>query len=109
MYPTKVSKKSKSEAASTEPASIAVTTPPLDTATTSSELPPVIAKSTTPDVAQQTASDVALADAKAGEERIFEALAALEQQINEWIDLAPPELHEEFDIRLRKRIAEMID
>jgi len=99
LYPTTVSKKPK--ATSIEPSS--------GTATMSSEPPVVESTTSTPDVAKQSATDNAFAEAKAGEERIFDLVATLEQQINEWIDSAPPELHAEFDNRLRKRIAEMIN
>ena len=46
---------------------------------------------------------------QACEERIFESIEVLERQINEWFDLAPSELHRDFDERLRKRIDAVIN
>ena len=50
-----------------------------------------------------------LAEAKAGEERIFEMIETLGRQIDDWFSLAPSELHNAFDERLRKRISAMIN
>jgi len=47
-------------------------------------------------------------EAKAAEEHIFEMIAVLGLKITEWFDLAPSELHEDFDNRVRKRLEVLI-
>jgi hypothetical protein len=112
MYPSKTNKKQKPKTASVESPSVTVTpNEPSRSETAPSNDTPLVNEVVTPppDAAQHPTSDNAFTEANAGKERIFETLAVLEQQINEWFDLAPPELHEEFDNQLRQRITAMID
>jgi hypothetical protein len=85
MYMVTKSKKPKPEILSVEP-------PPVGT----SEVP-------------EGTSQKTLAEAKAKAKRLLEMITILFRQINDWLDLAPAELHEEFSDRLWERIIAMID
>ena len=69
------------------------------------ETVPVETDVTQPHRDEKPAPDNALAEA----ERIFDMVTTLEKQITQWFDSAPPEMHEDFAERLRKRIAAIID
>jgi len=110
----KMYKATKSKKPKTDSAPSAVTEPmPLDASATPGNPPPTAeALPVNTDVTQprqDEKSHDAIVEAKAGEERIFEMLSTLAKRINEWFDSAPAELHENFDERLRKQIAAIIE
>jgi len=109
MYKATKSKKPKTDSApsaATEPMPLDVSATPNDPPPTTGELP---VKTDVAQPCQDEKPHDAIAEAKAGEERIFEMISTLTERINEWFDSAPAELHENFDERLRKQIAAIIE
>jgi len=109
MYKATKSKKPKTDSApsaATEPMPLDISATPNDPPPTT-EVLPVKTDVTQPGQGKKPLD--AIAEAKVGEERIFEMLSTLTERINEWFDSAPAELREDFAERLRKQIAAIIE
>ena len=65
-------------------------------------------ESSSEEAPQEKNQKYTIEEAKAAEECIFEIITVLGQKITEWFDLAPSELHEDFDNRVRKRLEVLI-